>query len=152
MSITRAKKFVWQSSRLAPLVCKFGWAICIGGGLESEGGLLAHTHYTLHAIYCVQTLNNGRNDITFQSQSKGLFLSTTVIMASRLSYSSKHLGHTHTLDRPIRAEHSFSSIIDDCEGEPTLKRMTDEEQARHSFTKKPWCPHKIRGAVKNEKK
>jgi len=41
-AFTRAKKLVWQSSRLAPLVCKFGWAIGVGGG--GDGGL--HTQHT----------------------------------------------------------------------------------------------------------
>ena len=40
---------MWQSSKLAPLVCEFGWAICVYIWWEEwEGGLrsLTHGHYT----------------------------------------------------------------------------------------------------------
>lgn len=37
--VTRAKKLVWQSSRLAPLVCKFGWAmVCVFPYEKRTGG------------------------------------------------------------------------------------------------------------------
>lgn len=49
MKYTRAKKLVWQSSKLAPLVCEFGWAICVYGGKSGrEVYARSHTHGTIH--------------------------------------------------------------------------------------------------------
>lgn len=90
MKYTRAKKLVWQSSKLAPLVCEFGWAICVYGG-KSGREVYARSHTALYT----HTLNTHTQrrvyeaDVelsmqlyTFPTQSNGLFPSSmSTIMA-----------------------------------------------------------------------
>ena len=86
---TRAKKLVWQSSRLAPLVCKFGWAIWVYGG-KSGREVYAHSHtHALHTEHiqrrvcaCLLMLNYAIKHLN--SQSNGLFPSSMSIMATRI--------------------------------------------------------------------
>lgn len=101
MKYTRAKKLVWQSSKLAPLVCEFGWAICVYGGKSGrEVYARSHTHGTIHThthterrVYDVELW---MQLYTFFTQSNGLFPSSMSIIMACNVFTLWNASHTHT--------------------------------------------------------
>ena len=85
--ITRAKKFVWQSSKLAPLVCKFGWAICVYGG---KSGREVYTHS--HALHTEHT-------------------HTTTCMWLILNYAKLHLYSIERIVSLVDEHHGYESFL-----------------------------------------
>ena len=106
---------MWQSSKLAPLVCEFGWAICVYIWWEEwEGGLrsLTHGHYThtehthTHNAVCVwwcwtfecnyTPLSLNRTDC-FPRRWASSWLATFFILWNASHTDTKVVGaHTHT--------------------------------------------------------
>jgi hypothetical protein len=166
MKYTRAKKLVWQSSKLAPLVCEFGWAICVYGGKSGrEVYARSHTHGTIHThththrTPCVWCWTLKAIIHLFHSIERIVSLVDEHHHGLQRFYTLKRITHTHQSCRGAHthtdtnfffffegASLPFSHTWFSLESDNSLaKKWHDQDEKERldenpvNFTNKPWC-------------